>query len=188
MCGRYRFGEETAIFIDRSFRAYNSISSVGDITPGMSPIVLSGREQTVKAENMLWGMENKGSLIINARAESVHEKPMFASSVKSRRIIIPAQYFYEWDRDKNKVSFALPESNIIYLAGFYNMVNNRDAFVILTTAANESMERVHDRMPLIIGENDIDDWIYESGKTDEFLHGTMPQLRSWQDYEQLSFA
>jgi len=75
---------------------------VGDITPGMSPIVLSGREQTVKAENMLWGMENKGSLII--------------------------------------------------------------------------------------GENDIDDWIYESGKTDEFLRDTMPQLRSWQDYEQLSFA
>ena len=107
--------------------------------------------------------------------------------LKYKAEFIPAEHFYEWDREKNKVTFSLPDSEIIYLAGFYNMVNNVDSFVILTTAANESMERVHDRMPLMIEERDVSDWIMEPGKTRELLHRKMPELHSEQEYKQLSF-
>ena len=52
---------------------------------------------------------------------------------------------------------------------------------------NASMERVHDRMPLMIPEKDVSDWILEPGKTKEFLRMKMPQLESWQEFEQMSF-
>ncbi|MBR6229493.1 MAG: SOS response-associated peptidase [Eubacterium sp.] len=188
MCGRYYFGEKTAKIAEKALGVYGGIGDAGDVTPGMSPLVITGRTERLAEENMLWGMANpKGGLIINARAESVYEKPMFSSSVETRRIIIPAEHFYEWDRAKNKVFFRLPESEILYLAGFFNLVNNREAFVILTTAANASMERVHDRMPLMIPEKDVADWILEPGKTKEFLQMKMPQLESWQEFEQMSF-
>lgn len=188
MCGRFHFGSQTANIVKKTFNILGGVGNVGDVTPGMSPMILSGRKERLTEETMLWGMKNpKGGLIINARAESVYEKPMFSESMKYRRIVIPAEHFYEWDKEKNKVTFSLTESEIIYLAGFYNMVNNVDSFVILTTAANESMEKVHDRMPLMIEEKDVIDWIMESGKTSELLQRKMPELHSEQEYKQMSF-
>jgi len=188
MCGRFYFGSYTASIVEKTFNIFGGVGTVGDVTPGMMPMILSGRRKQLTEETMLWGMKNpKGGLIINARVESVYEKPMFSESMEYRRIVIPAEHFYEWDREKNKVTFSLPDSEIIYLAGFYNMVNIVDSFVILTTAANESMERVHDRMPLMIEERDVSDWIMEPGKTRELLHRKMPELHSEQEYEQLSF-
>ncbi|MCR5208994.1 MAG: SOS response-associated peptidase [Lachnospiraceae bacterium] len=187
MCGRFYFGSYTANIVEKTFNIFGGVGTVGDVTPGMSPMVLSGRKERLTEETMHWGIKNRnGGLIINARAESVYEKPMFSESMEYRRIIIPAEHFYEWDRDKNKVTFSLPDSEIIYLAGFYNLINNVDSFVILTTEANESMEKVHDRMPLMIEAKDVNDWIMESGKTREFLHRKMPELHSERKYEQLS--
>ena len=171
MCGRFYFGSYTASIVEKTFNIFGGVGTVGDVTPGMMPMILSGRRKQLTEETMLWGMKNpKGGLIINARVESVYEKPMFSESMEYRRIVIPAA-----------------DSEIIYLAGFYNMVNNVDSFVILTTAANESMERVHDRMPLMIEERDVSDWIMEPGKTRELLHRKMPELHSEQEYKQLSF-
>ena len=100
--------------------------------------------------------------------------------------MIPAAGFYEWDRQKNKVTFTLPEEGSMYMAGFYRRFDDRDHFISLTTAANESMLPVHDRMPLILPRKDISDWIYEPGKTEEFLARSGPELARHREYEQMT--
>ena len=135
---------------------------------------------------MFWGVTQKDKkLVINARAESALEKPMFSDSVERRRLVIPAAGFYEWDKDKNKVTFYSKDKSPIYLAGFYQLSDNKDSFVILTTAANESMIKVHDRMPLMIEKNAVKDWIFDTDAAKEMLHMKMPLLESHQEYEQM---
>ncbi|MDD6155057.1 MAG: SOS response-associated peptidase family protein [Eubacteriales bacterium] len=147
-------------------------------------------------------------LLINARAETAMDKPTFSDSVKKRRCAIPATTFYEWDAKKNKVTFSLELAHTIFLAGFYRLVPRRKPtgseggcqfedgsrglldinkeFVILTTAANESMAPVHDRMPLILPEENIRDWIFKPELTAEFLAASDPELKRSREFEQLS--
>jgi hypothetical protein len=72
------------------------------------------------------------------------------------------------------------------MAGMYNLFNGEDRFVILTTEANESMRPVHDRMPLILREDEITDWLREDDRTQDFLRIVPPQLMREQSYEQMS--
>lgn len=193
MCGRYFFGDRTAYEVEKELGLEPGFVSMGegDITPAMSPVVLSadkaGSGRGIRSQNMLWGLSGKDKkLIINARAESVLDKPMFSDSILQRRLIVPAAGFYEWDKDKNKVTFFRKDKTPIYLAGFYQLSDNRDSFVILTTAANESMIPVHDRMPLMIEKGAVRDWLCDTGAAKEMLWVSMPQLDKHRDYEQLS--
>ena len=193
MCGRYYYGEKTAYEVEKELGPLEGTAMMksGDITPGMSPVVLSGKRDGDKAKiqvsSMFWGLEGKDKkLIINARAESVLEKPMFSESAEHRRIVIPAAGFYEWDKDKNKVTFFRKDKAPIYLAGFYQLSQNKDSFVILTTAANESMIKVHDRMPLMIEKAYVRDWLYDRDAAKGMFSGSMPMLDSHTEYEQLS--
>ena len=192
MCGRYFFDGETAKEIEDELELSPGLISAGagDITPAMSPVVISADRDSSGAElrvsDMFWGVVGKDKkLVINARAESALEKPMFSDSVATRRLVIPAAGFYEWDKDKNKVTFYAKDKSPIYLAGFYQLSDNKDSFVILTTAANESMIRVHDRMPLMIEKSAVKDWIFDLDAAKEMLKMDMPLLESHQEYEQM---
>lgn len=72
------------------------------------------------------------------------------------------------------------------MAGFCNRFDNVDRFVILTTAANGSMSPVHERMPLILSEGEIKDWILDDTRIREFLKKESPILSRSQEFEQLS--
>lgn len=172
----------------------------GDVYPSTEGIVLTGNQlspeakasmqdkRTLHAAKMCWGFPGfrDGQLLINARSETVLEKKSFSDSVLHRRCIIPAKWFYEWDRDKNKVTFEWPKSPSVYMAGFYDFRQMKNRYVILTTQANDSMKKVHDRMPLIFPEELIFDWIYDDAKALELLKHSSPELTSRQDYEQMS--
>lgn len=177
MCGRYYFGGKTGKVAAKAFDVAEIATPADDVTPGMSPMVIGTKGNILSSSAMYWGLKNpRGGLIINARAETALQKPMFAAGVENRRLIIPAEKFYEWNGNKDKFTFCRPDSDVIYLAGFYDMSGNREAFVILTTAANDSMFPVHDRMPLMIEEKDVPDWLLEPRKTQEFLRMQMPEL------------
>jgi putative SOS response-associated peptidase YedK len=192
MCGRYFFDGETAEAISEEldFDPESVSMSPGDVTPAMSPIVFSaskGEETGICIRSMFWGIAGKDKkMIINARAESIQDKAMFSDAFKSRRLIIPVSGFYEWDKDRNKVIFFRKDKSPIYLAGVYSLYDNKDSFAILTTAANESMIKVHDRMPLMIERQYVRDWLYNSIAAEKMLSEKMPLLDSRQDYEQLS--
>ena len=143
----------------------------------------------LRTETLLWGFPgfDKGKLLINARAESVKDRPTFADSFAERRCVLPAAGFYEWDRKKEKVIFTVPESKILYLAGIYRPYGEENRFVILTREANASMAPVHDRMPLILSRGEVRPWARGVNEADDILAKKLPLLRAERPYEQMTF-
>ncbi len=117
---------------------------------------------------MKWGFASYGGRpIINARSETALIKPTFKKPMLESRCLIPASGYYEWQRQgarKQKFSFCLPDSRIMYMAGCYRFEETSQscAFVILTREATNILKEVHDRMPVIIPEGLIHDWLYSS--------------------------
>ena len=160
----------------------------GDIRPADRAAVVCAKEGKPALEMMKWGypgVMNKG-LIINARAESLEEKAMFRLDYQFRRCVIPAAGFYEWDKNRQKATFRLPEERICYLAGIFRLFADMAHFAVITTAANASMIRIHERMPLLIAEADILQWLGDGFR--ELMRAEMPLLDVHIENEQLSFA
>ena len=143
----------------------------------------------ISAEILKWGFPgfDKGKLLINARAESVKTKSTFADSFASRRCVLPAAGFYEWDRKKEKVTFRLGDKPILYLAGIYRPYGAEKRFVVLTREANDSMRPVHDRMPLILTKEEVRLWVGNMEEAGAILTKELPQLVAERPYEQMTF-
>lgn len=191
MCGRYGVEEDTEKEIRRIVSGADENVEWGqnrDIYPSETAIVITGKRLELFAENMRWGfpLSQSKQLMINARAETVLEKRSFSDSILRRRCVIPAHQFYEWDRNKNKVTFTWKEEKVLYMAGFYKGFEGGNRFMILTTAANESMSSIHDRMPLILPEKEVKNWIFDKTRIKEFLKMKAPALSHFQDYEQMT--
>ncbi len=190
MCGRYYIDDETAREIEKLVREVDrnlQNQKKGDVYPEQEATVLHGSgSHRLTTASMIWGFPGyKGPrAIINARAETVLERQMFRENALHRRCIIPASGFYEWDRAKNKVSFMRKDAPVLFMAGLYERFQNQNRFVIITTRANASVEKVHDRMPLIIEKEEIKDWILNDASVKFLLHKTPVMLDSWQEYEQ----
>jgi len=120
-----------------------------------------------------------GSRMINARSETVASKPAYRAAFKYRRCIVPADGFYEWqvvgETDRGK---AVKQPHLIYLAdeqpfGFAGLWehwqdaagNELETCAILTTAANEMMRELHDRMPVILDREDYARWLDPANDT-----------------------
>jgi putative SOS response-associated peptidase YedK len=192
MCGRYYFSDKTAFEVEDDLKLSRGAlaTSAGDITPGMATPGIIWNKSTDRdfvLSELFWGIKSRDKkLIINARAESVSEKTMFTDSVRNRRCILPAAGFYEWDAGKTKFMFKRTDEKPIYLAGFYDLSDNKDSFVILTTAANASMKPVHDRMPVMIDKVNVRDYLRDEAAAMEMLREPMPELDRSSEYEQLS--
>jgi len=65
---------------------------------------------------------------------------------------------------------------MLYMAGIYNQFEGEERFVILTTDANQSMVEVHNRMPVVLTKDSIEDWIFDTKKVDDILFGEHPEL------------
>ncbi len=111
--------------------------------------------------------------LINARAETVTEKPAFRAAFKRRRCLVPASGFFEWQRqEKRKQPYyiTLRDDGPFAIAGLWETWHSPDGSelqtcTLLTTEANELMEPLHNRMPVIIAPEDYATWL-GSGKDD----------------------
>lgn len=125
---------------------------------------------------MRWGLipfwakdEKIGSKLINARAESVAERPAFRTSMKDKRCLVPTTGFYEWkDTGKGKQPYLARKKNekLFAMAGLYDQWKDHDgkdvlSFTIITTSANDLMADIHDRMPVVLAHEDEDLWLKE---------------------------
>ena len=178
MCSRY-FLDADGNIIAYTFRvpAAPGINKRFNIAPTQSaPVVRVNREGAREIALLRWGLVpfwakdlKIGTTMINARSEGIDTKPAFREAMKSRRCVIPATGFFEWqgDRPGRKQPFAItvPEMPVFGFAGLWERWRPGDdaepveTFTIATTDANETVARVHDRMPVILPMDAIDTWL-----------------------------
>jgi putative SOS response-associated peptidase YedK len=129
-----------------------------------------------------WGFQGfkKGQLMINARAETVEEKKTFSKAFRETRCVFPLSGFFEWDSEKRKLLFTSGESDVFYIGGFYRIHKTGAGFetesIIMTTKPNESVSPIHDRMPLIIQKDHIEEWTTDLDFARNYLKADMPEL------------
>ena len=128
MCGRYQFTAEQCEEIIRIAKAIDEkygagAWSPGEIRPTNRAPVLVVKDGEVRPELQTWGYKLPDSLVINARAKTAAEKPMFRDSVADRRCVIPSEGFFEWDKEKWKYHFRLPGEDDLYMAGLFTIKN-----------------------------------------------------------------
>lgn len=171
MCGRFQLYSD----IQEIIKSYNikykeiDVFDKGDFYPSQNaPIVIQDNIRTLKAAKWGFDLKDKKNLVINARAESVMNKPMFKNSIYTARCIVPANLFYEWKDEGNskkaKYGIRLKNNSLISLGGIYRVyldesLEKRIAFVIITTEADDNLKDIHPRMPLIIKDDLIDYWL-----------------------------
>ncbi len=112
--------------------------------------------QPARAVESIWGFANprSGAPIINARCETLAERPMFKDLLTENRCLIPADGFYEW-KGRQPYYFQLPDQTLFAFAGLW-----RDGrCVIITRAADDNMQGIHDRMPVILPRNNWNRWM-----------------------------
>ncbi len=113
-----------------------------------------------------WCKEIPKVPIINARRETLEQKPSFKQIFKNQRCLVPADGFYEWVHSGKKVPyrFTLKNETLFAFAGIWDSWKQSDgkqinSFAIITTDANKTVEPVHDRMPVILEKEDFNAWL-----------------------------
>lgn len=191
MCSRYYINSNMIMEIEKAMSGIDSKvlqqHFPTDIRPTDTVPIVEMTESGLQISLCKWGypLAKGKNLVINARVESVLDKPSFRNGILHHRVLIPASGFYEWNRMKEKSSFTKPDASILYMAGFYDWFENERRFVILTTAANGSMIKVHDRMPLILEKGQLMDW-FDDRKLESILQQVPGMLERHTDYEQQS--
>lgn len=177
MCGRFT-QSQTAQKIAQAFQ----VDNVASLTPRYNiaptqPVatILQTKDDANRQFKMLrWGLipswakdAKMGSRLINARAETVSEKPSFRSAFKQRRCLVLTDGFYEWqqqEKNKQPFYFRVRDGEPFAFAGLWERWKDAEgeeiqSCTILTTEANEIMRSIHDRMPVIIDAKDYDAWL-----------------------------
>lgn len=174
MCGRFTlFQPAEAITAVFQLAYVPSLEPRYNIAPTqLVPTVLSTPKRQFQL--LRWGLipswakdPAMGARLINARAETVEEKPSFRSAFRHRRCLVIADGFYEWqrqDRKKQPFYFRLQDGRPFAFAGLWEHWEAPggeaiESCTILTTEANELLRPIHDRMPVILAPKDYDLWL-----------------------------
>lgn len=174
MCGRYTITDPEGL--DRRFDM-----TIGDgfrptynAAPSQDLPVITETGEGRRLELMHWGFlpvwakDTKiGYKLINARSESVFDKPMWKRAITNQRCLVPATGFYEWKKlgDGKQLYYIRPHNQPVFaFAGLWSSWRNPEgktihSYTILTTSPNKDMEAIHDRMPVILHKDDESDWL-----------------------------
>lgn len=176
MCGRYYL--ETHLPPEDTPESLESLLAAvpdrpaGDVCPGMEAPVILRREDRLLTQAMRWGFTAPGGgLTINARLETLRERPLFRGLADRQRCAMPAAGYYEWrdgDGQKYRVGFAAGEW--FCLAGLYRYGQAGLEFVVITQPPAPEIAPIHDRMPLMLDLHD-DLWRWMDGAQPPFAVG-----------------
>jgi putative SOS response-associated peptidase YedK len=180
MCGRYNLTSSvediiTALGLDElgAKQAVTNFKPRYNIVPGQDvPIVRlteDGKALTLARWGLIphWSKEPKTKYsTINARAESVAEKPIYREPFRHKRCLIPATGFYEWQRqDDIKIPhhICMRDGGVFVFAGLWDHWEKEgagfDSCSIIVTSANQLMQLIHERMPVILPPSEYDTWL-----------------------------
>ncbi len=185
MCGRYTGNLDDSETIRNIYTTvqnnYPSVKlSCGEIFPTNIVPILQQGERHIRPIPAKWGYpERKGNYVmINAKAETAGIKPTFSKNFRYNRCVIPTTGYYEWNKNREKYLFRHANSNTVYLGGLYNACEDGIRFVILTTGANSSGAQIHDRMPVVLSDHMLYDWIHNVDFAEWYVHASMPEMVS----------
>jgi putative SOS response-associated peptidase YedK len=200
VCGRFA-QKSSEKKIKKQFKVEEVPPLVERYNVAPTQAVLAVREASDRREALFlkWGLVPRwakdpavGSWLINARAETVTEKPSFREAFVSRRCLVPLDGFYEWSRrgdSKRPFYFHMRDGEPFAVAGLWEMWEGDAApletCTLLTTEANELLADYHDRMPVILRPEDYDLWLDTGVKSAELL---VPLLRPYAHQEMAAYA
>jgi len=183
MCGRFTLRTPPAVLIRQFDLArvpdeLNELAPRYNVAPTQSVLAIRQRPDLDREAVFLhWGLipswadsPSIGNRMINARAETVHQKPAFRHSFRRQRCLVPADGYYEWqkqaDGKKQPYLFHLPGEEPFAFAGLWEHWQSREpegpvieSCSLITTEPNALASAVHDRMPVILDPRDYDTWL-----------------------------
>jgi putative SOS response-associated peptidase YedK len=188
MCGRYTLGVSPARIAEVfALTDEPALAPRYNIAPTQDAPILVTTPEGRRLELRRWGLvpfwakdPKIGNRLVNARAESVEEKPSFRTSFRRHRCLVPADGFYEWapaGRLKQPFHIRRRDARPFAMAGLHDRWHRGQAdeiasFTILTTEANALLQPIHGRMPVILGERGWDAWLDPATPT-EALHALL---------------
>jgi putative SOS response-associated peptidase YedK len=161
-----------------------------NVCPTVQIHVIQSDEGTRRLRPMRWGFvphwykaPNDGPLLINARAETIAEKPAFRAAARERRCLIVATGFYEWTvtEEKARLPWYITRSDgapLVFAGVWQTWERDGQALTtcaVVTTGANQSMSRIHHRMPVVLEAVDWPLWLGEAGKGAAVLMKAAPE-------------
>lgn len=192
MCGRYTLTNPSDIAARFGLGALSETGSDihprFNISPSQSVPVIRNHEGETGLEMMRWGFHphwmkggGKRPPPINARSETLMERPMFKGAANKGRCLIPADGFYEWrviegQKTKQPMHIRLKGSKLYAFAGLWTWGGDEvgPTCAIITCAPNELVETIHDRMPVILTEHGERLWMDADAPTEEALSVLAP--------------
>lgn len=193
MCGRYTLTIPPAV-LGEWFETIDGVDYPPryNIAPTQPILIVLDQEGGRQAMLMRWGLvpmwvkdPQEFPLIINARAETIMEKPSFRGGLRHHRCIIPASGYYEWrkgpDGKKQPYYITMENGEPMALAGVYSTWmgpsgEEIDTAAIITVPANPELKHVHDRMPAMISKAQMDDWLNVRAVGDKEAHAMLVPL------------
>ena len=188
MCGRFVRSSPVSTIIEVFHVAPASfeLSQSYNVAPSQDIVIINdtGKRELVKCR---WGFLPpwikdlaEGSPVINARADTIDERPYFQEAFKKQRCLVIADGFYEWERVKQrKIPYyiRLKSGKPMGFAGLYQYSsyagNKICGCAIITTESNDLVAAIHNRMPVIVSEEKIDIWLDPEFKDYEALKGIL---------------
>ncbi|USD40185.1 SOS response-associated peptidase family protein [Vibrio sp. SCSIO 43135] len=161
MCGRLNIIDDPLTRLVSQIAGIRfTTKSNSNLCPTDSVSVLATAQGRITQRTLSWGIKPHWAqrLIINAQAETAAIKPTFKPAIHQNRVIIPCSGWYEWTGEKNhkeKYLFRVDDSHLTLMAG----IALGKHLVTLTTQANERYRQYHHRMPLLVQEEDVFDWL-----------------------------
>ena len=153
----------------------------GEIRPtDLVPVIAPNQKGERTVFPMKWGftMPKSSSPVVNARVETASQKPLFKEHWQRHRCIVPASWYYEWEhftsssgktKTGRKYLIQPAGASITYLCGLYRLEDELPVFTVLTREPGEELKGIHDRMPLILAEDMVGDWINVDADPKELL-------------------
>jgi len=133
-----------------------------NVAPSQQALVITRNGLQNEAVMAQWGLppaSAKQSFLINARAETVQEKPTFQDAFHHRRCMVVASGWYEWSAPKTPWHLQLCDGGVMAFAGLLYGQKDQQRFVIMTTNADAGLADIHHRAPLVLAPDGYDAWI-----------------------------
>ena len=180
--------------VNKFLKAGDAVITDGEIHPtAVVPTIASSKDGRPSVFPMKWGFTIPGIRpLFNARVETAAVKKSFREEWEQHRCIIPASYYFEWkhvltrggrQRVTDKYAIQPKGQHSAWLCGLYRLENQLPHFVILTREPSEAVREIHDRMPLMLPQKYVNDWVNPLAAPEKILDYAVTDLVACQECE-----